>query len=201
MIQIFKYPFVTREYIAKKVLLFSVPTFLVLLLSTVPLFIFMGRDSERNRDAVRKVTSTETELSLLFVVAVLVLCMVFVIVFSLKQSHRIKRNFERWVSFRGKLYYVKADVPAGRSLSTPQRFNKVMQVQDCTLSFLENEENMRELLQREPKPSFTTVLSAENAVISKENGKYCVIRFENGRKIKLYKDIIDYNILKEYLRR
>ncbi len=199
--EIFRYPLVTRGDIAKKVLLFSVSAFVLLLLLTVPLFIFMGRDSEKNRDAVRKVTSQETELSLLFVLAVLVLCMVCVVVYSIKLSRRIKRNYERWVSFKGTVYYVKADVPVGRSLSTPQRFNKVMQAQDATLSFLKDKENMRELLQSSTKPSFVTVLCAENAVISKECGRYAVIRFENGRKIKLYKDIIDYNILIDKFRR
>lgn len=182
-------------------MLFSVYAFLLLLLSTVPLFIFIGRDSERNRDAVRKVTSQETEFSLLFVLAVLVLCIVFVSVVGVKLSHRQKRNYERWVSFKGAVYYVKANVPRGTNLSNPQHFNKVMQAQDATLSFLKDEENMRELLQSSIRPSFVTVLCAENAVISKECGRYVVIRFENGRKIKLYKDIIDYNILIDKFRR
>ena len=74
MIKLFQYPPASRSEIGKGVLVRMIPALLVLILSTIPLFIFIGKDSAANRDAVRKVTSQETEVAAAAVFIVFLLC-------------------------------------------------------------------------------------------------------------------------------
>lgn len=196
MLKIYKYPFISREKIAKKLLRYSLPVFVLLLLSMIPLFVFIAADSVRNRDAVTRITSQETELSLLLVFAVFLFSIVYISVVGIILSNQTRRNLERWVSFRGSVYYIKANAPRGTIASGPQRFNSVISSQNSAMGFLGDEGKIRELLTSVQTPRGITLLCADRAKISKK--KNCsVIRFENGRKVKLYKDIIDYDILIE----
>lgn len=196
MLKIYKYPFISRDEIAKKLLRCSLPVFLLLLLSMVPLFKFMAADSDKNRDAITKITSQETELSLLLVFAVFLFSIVYISVVGIRLSNQTRRSLEIWVSFRGSVYYIKANSPRGTIASSPQRFNSVISSQDSAMCFLGDEGKIRELLTSGQTPCGITLLCAEGAKISKKKD-HSVIYFENGRKVKLYKDIIDYDTLIE----
>ena len=194
MLKIFRYPFITRNEIEKKMLLYSLPVILSLLISMIPLFIFMAIDSEKNRDAIVKTSSRQTELSLLLVFVTFLISISIISFIGIRLSKKIRRNFEIWVSFKGVIYYMKAKVPRGTSISSPQHFNSVTKSQDRAINFLGSEEVIRELLTSGQTPKNVTILCAKEAKIIKK--KHCsVICFENGRKIKLYKDIIDYDTL------
>ena len=61
MLKIYSYPAESAAERGKRIFRKMLPAVLILLISMIPLFYFMMQDSEQNRDAVRKVTSKETE--------------------------------------------------------------------------------------------------------------------------------------------
>jgi len=194
MLRIFKYPFESRNEIAKKMLIYSLFASLMVLISVIPMFVFISRDSAKNRDAARKITSQETELSVLLVFVTFLLCIVFISIMGIRLSRKVHRNFEKWVSFNGYIYYIKASVPRGTNLSNPKHINAVTKSQDRVSDYILNEKNIHKLLTSGQKPQGMTIFCADGAKILKQ-GKCSVVHFEDGRKVKIYKDIIDYDIL------
>ena len=73
MIEVFQPPRITREETAYKMLFHVFAAFAALAVSMAGLFYSMAGDSRKNRDALHKVTSPETELWAIIVFAVFVL--------------------------------------------------------------------------------------------------------------------------------
>ena len=70
MLEIYHPPHVAREEAARKMLWRVLLSFAALAIAMIPFFFQLTKDSEQNRDAVYKTTSTETELCLILVMAV-----------------------------------------------------------------------------------------------------------------------------------
>ena len=115
MIKLFQYPPASRSEIGKGVLVRMIPALLVLILSTIPLFIFIGKDSAANRDAVRKVTSQETEMAAAAVFIVFLLCVVYISIAAIKASAKHMRHFTCYAYYKGTLYSIGAAVPHSHS--------------------------------------------------------------------------------------
>ena len=77
MIEVFQPPRITREETAYKMLFHVFAAFAALAVSMAGLFYSMAGDSRKNRDALHKVTSPETELWAIIVFAVFVLAAVY----------------------------------------------------------------------------------------------------------------------------
>ena len=78
--------------------------FAALAVVMVKLFLCIGADSARNRDAVRKVTSPETEQWVLIVLLVFVAAVIYLSVAGFLLSRKVRRQFTAWVYNGEKLY-------------------------------------------------------------------------------------------------
>ena len=130
MIKLFQYPPASRSEIGKGVLVRMIPALLVLILSTIPLFIFIGKDSAANRDAVRKVTSQETEMAAAAVFIVFLLCVVYISIAAIKASAKHMRNFTCYAYYKGTLYSIGAAVPHSHSNTSNHGMRSIMKAQD-----------------------------------------------------------------------
>lgn len=97
MIEVFQPPRITREETAYKMLFHVFAAFAALAVSMAGLFYSMAGDSRKNRDALHKVTSPETELWAIIVFAVFVLAAVYLSVAGVVLSRRVRGQFVRWV--------------------------------------------------------------------------------------------------------
>ena len=100
MIEVFQPPRITREETAYKMLFHVFAAFAALAVSMAGLFYSMAGDSRKNRDALHKVTSPETELWAIIVFAVFVLAAVYLSVAGVVLSRRVRGQFVRWVKKR-----------------------------------------------------------------------------------------------------
>lgn len=113
--EIYQPPQADRNKIAGKMLGHILIVFAALAVVMVKLFLCIGADSARNRDAVRKVTSPETEQWALIVLLVFVAAVIYLSVAGFLFSRKVRRQFTAWVYNGEKLYVVTAKVPsAGR---------------------------------------------------------------------------------------
>ena len=113
--EIYQPPQADRNKIAGKMLGHVLIVFAALAVVMVKLFLCIGADSARNRDAVRKVTSPETEQWALIVLLVFVAAVIYLSVAGFLLSRKVRRQFTAWVYNGEKLYVVTAKVPsAGR---------------------------------------------------------------------------------------
>ncbi|MGN0621225.1 MAG: hypothetical protein ACI4I9_05095 [Porcipelethomonas sp.] len=197
MIRIFRYPFVSGDETAKKVLRGMIPALLLLMFSTVPLFVFIGRDSEASRDAVHKITSPETRASVIAVFAAFLLCIVYISFLGIKESVKKRRDFVRWVFYRGRLFYVAAAVPTGR---TGSRFGRIMKTQNAASAFLNDSDTLKKLLDGGIQNRRMIIYEAEDPVILRENKKGAKIRLAGGKKALIGRDITDYDQLMSIVR-
>lgn len=106
--EIYQPPQADRNKIAGKMLGHILIVFAALAVVMVKLFLCIGADSARNRDAVRKVTSPETEQWALIVFLVFVAAVIYLSVAGFLLSRKVRRQFTAWVYNGEKLYVVTA---------------------------------------------------------------------------------------------
>lgn len=195
MIQVFNYPFVSRGKISRRILAGMLSALLLLMLSMIPVFIFMEKDSEANRDAVRKVTSQQTEISVIAVFVVFLLCTVFISIVCIKESRKLMRNFAGWAYYKGTLYNITAAVPRSHSNTSGRGMRNIVNAQDNALTFLNDKYTLKKLLDGELENKRILVSEVRELTILKESKDHIKILLQNGRKIIIYKDITDYDTL------
>ena len=118
--EIYQPPQADRNKIAGKMLGHILIVFAALAVVMVKLFLCIGADSARNRDAVRKVTSPETEQWALIVLLVFVAAVIYLSVAGFLLSRKVRRQFTAWVYNGEKLYVVTAKVPSAGRYSSGQ---------------------------------------------------------------------------------
>ena len=136
MIEVFQPPRITREETAYKMLFHVFAAFAALAVSMAGLFYSMAGDSRKNRDALHKVTSPETELWAIIVFAVFVLAAVYLSVAGVVLSRRVRGQFVRWVKKGGKLYFVSASASNVRASGSSRRISSSLKLQDASLNVL-----------------------------------------------------------------
>lgn len=199
MIKLFQYPPTSRSEIGKGVLVRMIPALLVLILSTIPLFIFIGKDSAANRDAVRKVTSQETEVAAAAVFIVFLLCVVYISIAAIKASAKHMRNFTCYAYYKGTLYSIGAAVPHSPSNTSNHGMRSIMKAQDDAMGFLSDHYTLKKLLDGEIENSRILVYEVKELTLLKENKNGMKVLLPNGRKQTIYKDMIDYDTLRDII--
>ncbi|MFR1995600.1 hypothetical protein [Ruminococcus sp.] len=131
--EIYQPPQADRNKIAGKMLGHILIVFAALAVVMVKLFLCIGADSARNRDAVRKVTSPETEQWVLIMLLVFVAAVIYLSVAGFLLSRKVRRQFTAWVYNGEKLYVVTAKVPSAGRYSSPRRVSSVFQIQERAL--------------------------------------------------------------------
>ncbi|MBQ8298049.1 MAG: hypothetical protein IJX77_09740 [Ruminococcus sp.] len=192
MIKIFAYPAESTNTRFKRVLLKVLPAVLIQLFSAVPLGYFMMQDSMRNRDAVRKVTSPETEISLLIVFAVFLLCVLYLSIIGIRESSALKRRFTSWVRYKGSLHIVTADFPKPYN---QRRAARTIKAQEERLKIFRDEYYLRQLLDGEVRSSWLACYEIVRILEIKKTKKYTRIRLENGMQFTVYSYIEGYQEL------
>lgn len=134
--EIYQPPQADRNKIAGKMLGHVLIVFAALAVVMVKLFLCIGADSARNRDAVRKVTSPETEQWALIMLLVFVAAVIYLSVAGFLLSRKVRRQFTAWVYNGEKLYVVTAKVPSAGRYSSPRRVSSVFQIQERALEIL-----------------------------------------------------------------
>ena len=94
MLEIYHPPHVAREEAARKMLWRVLLSFAALAVSMIPFFFQLTKDSEQNRDAVYKTTSTETELCLILVLAAALAVIFYLSVTGIRLSRKIRAQFK-----------------------------------------------------------------------------------------------------------
>ncbi|MGN0594944.1 MAG: hypothetical protein ACI4I6_07285 [Hominimerdicola sp.] len=199
MIQIFKYPPVSRSEIGKRVLVRMIPALLLLVLSMVPMFIFMAKDSEANRNAVRKVSSQETEMSVIAVFILFLLCVVYISIVAIKESRKLMRNFTVWAYYKKTLYNITAVVPRSHANTSRRGMRRIMKAQDSAMDFFNDHYTLKKLLDGEIKNKRILVCEVIELTLLKENKNGVKVLLPNGRKLTIYKDLTDYDIFMDVI--
>ncbi|MGN0613541.1 MAG: hypothetical protein ACI4JB_06525 [Porcipelethomonas sp.] len=195
MIQVFRYPFVSRNEAAKKVLVRMIPALLLLMLSMVPLFFFIGKDSEENRDTVIKSTSLAAEISAAAVFTMFLLCVVFISMVGIKESGRFMRNFTGWAYYKGVLYNVTAVVPRSHSDTSSRGMRRIVNAQDGAMDFLNDHYTLKKILDGGVENKRILVCKVRELTLLKENRNGVKVLLPDGRKQMIYKNITDYDTL------
>ena len=146
MIEVFQPPRITREETAYKMLFHVFAAFAALAVSMAGLFYSMAGDSRKNRDALHKVTSPETELWAIIVFAVFVLAAVYLSVAGVVLSRRVRGQFVRWVKKGGKLYFVSASASNVRASGSSRRISSSLKLQDASLNVLNDSGALEDIL-------------------------------------------------------
>ncbi len=172
-----------------------IPALLLLMLSMVPLFVFIGNDSQANRDTVRKVTSQETEISAIAVFIVFLLCVVYISIVGIKESGKFMRNFTGWAYYKGTLYNITAVVPRSHSNTSSRGMRRIMNSQDGAMDFLNDHYTLKKLLDGEIGNKRILVYEVRELTLLRENKNGVKVLLPEGRKLMIYKNMTDYETL------
>ena len=195
MIGVFAYPGEDVNSRAGRVFLKTLPAVLVVLLSTVPMFYFMAKDSEKNRDAVHKVTSQETEIAVIAVFAVFLLAIVYISVMGVWESVRLKRRFTNWAYYKGKLYTITADFPHSHHGSGNRAVRNVMNAQEAVLRLLNDKYTLKQLLNGEIKSDRFSVSEVVSVAEIKKTKNKTIVKLADGKTAAVYRSIDGYDEL------
>lgn len=199
MIRVFAYHGEDINSRFKRVFLKTLPAVLILLFSTVPLFYFMAKDSEKNRDAVHKVTSQETENALLAVFAVFLLAVVYLVIMGVRENARLKRRFTNWAYYRGRLYTIIAAFPHSHHGSSNRAMRRVMNAQEGILRFLNDKYTLKQLLDGEIHSDRISVCEVEHVSEVKRTKNKTKVKLADGRTTAVYRSIDGFDELMEIL--
>lgn len=200
MLKIYSYPAESAAGRGKRIFLKILPAVLILLISMIPLFYFMMQDSEQNRDAVRKVTSKETEAALLSVCGVFLLSIIYMVIVGVRESSRNRRCFTSWVHYRGRLYIVSAAFTAPHSGSSNRAVSRAIKSQENNLRFLNDEYSLRQILDSGEIPPFISIYCVERIPEIRKTERSIKLRLENGRAVTILRSIRDYQELGDILK-
>lgn len=199
MIKVFSLPPEDTNTRYKRVFLKILPAIICVIISTVPLFYFMFRDSEKNSDAVYKITSQQTEAALIFTAGVTLLAVVWISAAGICESVRYGRRFTGWAYYRCELYTIKANYPKPYSGAGIRTFSRVMSAQESILRFLSDKYTLKQLLDGEIQSDRFEICRLERVQNIRKTGKGAVIMFDNGRKAVIYRSMDGYDELLDIL--
>ncbi|MGN0587659.1 MAG: hypothetical protein ACI4JF_10265 [Oscillospiraceae bacterium] len=144
--KIYSVPKVDRAEAAKKMLLHCLFAFLALSAAVTALLINISKDSEMNKDAVRKITSEATEMWAVITFIVFVAAIVYLSVTGVALSHRIRKQFSNLVYYKSQLYLVSASVPCA-SVNADNHVSRIMKIQDKALEILNDEYTLTQIIE------------------------------------------------------
>ena len=191
--EIYQPPQADRNKIAGKMLGHILIVFAALAVVMVKLFLCIGADSARNRDAVRKVTSPETEL-LVFVAAV-----IYLSVAGFLFSRKVRRQFTAWVYNGEKLYVVTAKVPSAGRYSSPRRVSSVFQIQERALEILHDPRMLVSLIEGTVSEPLFRVTPVTEVRRIRQREQEVIVYFDRYRE-KISKKTTNFEALMMHLR-
>ena len=186
MIEVFQPPRITREETAYKMLFHVFAAFAALAVSMAGLFYSMAGDSRKNRDALHKVTSPETELWAIIVFAVFVLAAVYLSVAGVVLS--------RWVKKGGKLYFVSASASNVRASGSSRRISSSLKLQDASLNVLNDSGALEDILNGKTAYAFIQAIPVTSVTWVRQRKRGTKVYFQN-KKVFLSKKMYGYHVL------
>lgn len=196
MLEIYHPPHVAREEAARKMLWRVLLSFAILAVSMIPFFFQLTKDSEQNRDAVYKTTSTETELCLILVLAVVLAVIFYLSVTGTRLSGKIRAQFKEWAFYRGTLYHISARIPGA---GAQNRVSSAIARQEQLLSVLHQPDTLAKLLDGTLSMDGIRVTPVTE-VTNIRKTKHTVHVLFHGKHAKISKEISNYDSLMKHLR-
>ena len=197
--EIYQPPQADRNKIAGKMLGHILIAFAALAVVMVKLFLCIGADSARNRDAVRKVTSPETEQWALIVLLVFVAAVIYLSVAGFLLSRKVRRQFTAWVYNGEKLYVVTAKVPSAGRYSSPRRVSSVFQIQERALEILHDPRMLVRLIEGTVSEPLFHVTPVTEVRRIRQREQEVIVYFDRYRE-KISKETINFEALMMHLR-
>lgn len=188
-----------RNKIAGKMLGHVLIVFAALAVVMVKLFLCIGADSARNRDAVRKVTSPETEQWALIVFLVFVAAVIYLSVAGFLLSRKVRRQFTAWVYNGEKLYVVTAKVPSAGRYSSPRRVSGVFQIQERALEILHDPRMLVSLIEGTVSEPLFHVTPVTEVRRIRQREQEVIVYFDRYRE-KISKKTTNFEALMMHLR-
>ena len=195
MIEVFSPCRLTTNDIAKKMLRHIAVSVILLAAAVSALFINISKDSEANRDAVRKVTSGATEICAIITFVVFVLAIVYLSVVGVFYSRNARSRFTKWVYYRGGLYYIHAVVPYSHSNS---RMSPIVNVQDNALAVINNDTVLIKLIESDTPHQSIRIIPIEkiDGITEKRHGLEI---YSDKLKLKISDNINDFERLSDII--
>ena len=197
--EIYQPPQAHRNKIAGKMLGHILIVFAALAVVMVKLFLCIGADSARNRDAVRKVTSPETEQWALIVLLVFVAAVIYLSVAGFLLSRKVRRQFTAWVYNGEKLYVVTAKVPSAGRYSSPRRVSSVFQIQERALEILHDPRMLVSLIEGTVSEPLFHVTPVTEVRRIRQREQEVIVYFDRYRE-KISKKTTNFEALMMHLR-
>ena len=164
----------------------------------VKLFLCIGADSARNRDAVRKVTSPETEQWVLIMLLVFVAAVIYLSVAGFLLSRKVRRQFTAWVYNGEKLYVVTAKVPSAGRYSSPRRVSSVFQIQERALEILHDPRMLVSLIESTVSEPLFRVTPVTEVRRIRQREQEVIVYFDRYRE-KISKKTTNFEALMMHL--
>ncbi|MBQ7131661.1 MAG: hypothetical protein IJO29_03730 [Oscillospiraceae bacterium] len=149
MTEVFSSPRIERNYIAQKMLVHVILALAALGVCVAMLFISIGRDSQANRDAIYKTTSSESEMWLVVTCLASIAAIFYISVIGFMLADKIRRQFSNWVYYNGRLYYVAAATAAG-GLNI-HKISRIIKAQDRIIMLLNDSDILIKIIKKEIK--------------------------------------------------
>ena len=197
--EIYQPPQADRNKSAGKMLGHVLIVFAALAVVMVKLFLCIGADSARNRDAVRKVTSPETEQWALIVLLVFVAAVIYLSVAGFLLSRKVRRQFTAWVYNGEKLYVVTAKVPSAGRYSSPRRVSSVFQIQERALEILHDPRMLVSLIEGTVSEPLFHVTPVTEVRRIRQREQEVIVCFDRYRE-KISKKTTNFEALMMHLR-
>ena len=185
MIEVFQPPRITREETAYKMLFHVFAAFAALAVSMAGLFYSMAGDSRKNRDALHKVTSPETELWAIIV---------YLSVAGVVLSRRVRGQFVQWVKKGGKLYFVSASASNVRASGSSRRISSSLKLQDASLNVLNDSGALEDILNGKTAYAFIQAIPVTSVTWVRQRKRGTKVYFQN-KKVFLSKKMYGYHVL------
>ena len=100
---------------------------------------------------------------------------------------------------KGTLYSIGAAVPHSHSNTSNHGMRSIMKAQDDAMGFLSDHYTLKKLLDGEFENSRILVYEVKELTLLKENKNGMKVLLPNGRKQTIYKDMIDYDTLRDII--
>lgn len=192
MIEVFSSPRIDRGIVAQKMLAHVLIALAAVGASTAMLFVSMGRDSQANRDAIYKTTSSESEFWLVVTCIASVVAIFYISVAGYVHTLKIRNQFSNWAYYKDKLYYIASVVPRGRV--NTRKISRVISIQDKIIGILNDENILVKILDKEIKSDDIRVIEVEKIDTVRHTKRGMKVRF-HGKKAEIMREVYGYERL------
>lgn len=183
-----------------KVCAFMVPAVVLLIVTTIPLFLSIAKDSGANRDAVNKVTSPETETWLIIVLIMTVAVIVYMSVTGILLARK-RRLCTNWVYYAGDLYALFTVAPRRTRGTTPVGNMIIFYGQKKFHDILTDTYTLRQIISGEKQVSNIYVHKADRITELVIDRKKATMKLCDGKiPAFAYPDMNDYDTLIELIK-